>query len=339
VISVVFVCPNLQSGGAERHWSILLPRLAERGFDVRLLTLDGRGPFFDAIEASGIPAACLGLRSRPVQGFLRAVRELLRTRTDVVVSRATSAHALASVAEILRVILPHANAVFAVSNSQLPDLASLGVQPTAITVIPNGTDFYSRPDRRTATRSAIGAGETDVVALLVGRLEQQKRVDLFLDALDAAQRHVPQLVGVVAGTGPYAASLAALADSRGTRVHFLGDRQDMPSVFAAADVLCLTSDTEAAPFVALEGMASGLPVVATRVGSLPDVIIDSETGVLLDIGSSGPIANALVRLSTEGALRRTMGAAAKERQATLFTADVMTDRYADALLSLVAAKR
>jgi hypothetical protein len=62
VTEALFVCPNLQSGGAERHRATMLPRLASRGIDARLITLDGQGPFFDVIEKAGVPATCLRAR-------------------------------------------------------------------------------------------------------------------------------------------------------------------------------------------------------------------------------------------------------------------------------------
>ena len=72
---VIFICPNLKAGGAERQWALLAPGLAERGFDVSVLTLDGRGVYFEDLLARGVPIACAGLRHRadPI-GLARAVR-------------------------------------------------------------------------------------------------------------------------------------------------------------------------------------------------------------------------------------------------------------------------
>jgi glycosyltransferase involved in cell wall biosynthesis len=350
----LFVCPNLQAGGAERHWSILLPLLARRGIDVRLLTLDGRGPFFEALEAAGVPSACVA--DRPGRLYPRAARTMLRMPTDVVVSRAPSAHGLAALTAlrpsvawavnwhrppglalsgrrraILRAVLRRADVAVAVSASQGDELLGLGVRAEAIKVIPNGTDFSAVPDQRDAARAGLGLQDTDVAALLVGRLEPQKRVDVFVDAIARAQRSAPDVVGLVAGTGPELGALSAQVESQGARVSLLGARDDMQSVFAAADLLCLTSEFEALPFVLLEAMASALPVVASRIGDLPEVVVDNQTGILVSPGDRQAVADAIVRLAADPALRHEMGQAGLARQLEHYSAESMADQYADAL--------
>ena len=94
---VVFVCPNLEAGGAERQWAILVPALAEQGFDARVITLDGRGRYFEELRARGVPIACAHLRHRsdPI-GLARVVR-LAGTRSCAIVSRGVSAHLVGNV--------------------------------------------------------------------------------------------------------------------------------------------------------------------------------------------------------------------------------------------------
>ena len=141
----LFVCPNLKAGGAERHWSILLPGLRARGIQVSLATLDGRGEFFSPLEQAGVPAACFAGRGR--RAPISALRSLRGSGADVIVTRGTSAHGLGMLAArgrpakwvvnwhrpdglplgtrrtlIMRRILPLADAVLAVSESQVPEL-------------------------------------------------------------------------------------------------------------------------------------------------------------------------------------------------------------------------
>lgn len=355
---VLFVCPNLQAGGAERHWSILLPRLAARGFDVRALTLDGRGPFFDVLEQSGVPmdtTADAG-RRRIIDGAGR----VLRTPTDVIISRATSADGLSLLARtsrprvkwaanwhhpagmpihgrhrtILRGVLPRADAVIAVSSSQIDELTELGVRRDAIDVVPNGTDFVPAPETRAQARIDLGLIDTDVAFLLVGRLEGQKRIDRFIEAIAVARRTRPDVIGLVAGSGPDHDSLYRYAATLGSGVQLLGRRADMPRVLAAADALCLVSDHEALPFVVLEAMASALPVIATRVGGLPEVIVDGETGQLLDVGDADGLVAAIVRLAGDPEARSRMGAVGRARQLALYAAEPMADAYAALLRRL-----
>src|ERR1700684_4298012 len=96
----IFLCPNLQGGGAERHWSILLPGLRSLGIEVSLVTLDGCGEFFSVLEQEGIPATCFGDRGR--RATAAALRSLRASDADVIVTRATSADGLGMLAARMR---------------------------------------------------------------------------------------------------------------------------------------------------------------------------------------------------------------------------------------------
>ncbi|MGO9956044.1 MAG: glycosyltransferase family 4 protein [Solirubrobacteraceae bacterium] len=357
---ILFVCPNLQAGGAERHWSILLPRLQSRGFEVRVLTLDGRGPFFDALERAGVPTATVanaGSRRNVI-----AASRMLRLPTDVIISRATSADGLSLIARaarsdvrwavnwhhptgmpistrrrrILRAVLPRADAIIAVCASQIDELAGLGVHSGAITVVANGTDFQPVPEARAGTRCELRLTDTDIAYLLVGRLNRQKRVDRFIDAVARAGAMRSNIVGLVAGIGSERDELESQVARVGARVRFLGRRDDMPNVLSAVDVLCLLSDHEALPFVVLEAMASALPVIATRVGGLTDVVDEAVTGTLVDAGDIDGAAQAMLTLAADPHLRTQMGRAGHSRQQRLYAADPMADAYAHVLAQLVA---
>src|SRR5579863_1911798 len=350
---VLFLCPNLSGGGAERHWSILLPGLAARGIGVSLATLDGRGAFFTTLEQAGIPTRCFaGAGARVYPSVLREIR---RSHPDVVVTRATSAHGLAMLATrsshmkwvvnwhrpdglqlsprrvlILRQILGSADAVLAVSGSQSAELQSFGVRRDVIRVIHNGTDFPATRSARARLRREFGIGDDEVAFLLAGRLDRQKRGDVFIDALARAQRQDRSIVGLIAGAGPLEPELRLQAQERGARVSLLGRREDVPEVMSAADALALTSDQEALPYVVLEGMASGLPVIATSVGAIPEVVT-TDVGITAPAGDAGAVAAAMLSLAADPARRAQLGEAAQRKQHDLFSADAMCDAYARAL--------
>jgi glycosyltransferase involved in cell wall biosynthesis len=361
VIRVLFVCPNLRTAGAERQWSMLLPRLPARGIEPRVLTLDDRGPIYERLRAAGVPAACAAELGGPARAYPAALRHLRRHPADVVVTRATSAHGLVAAAAresgavwaanwhegpglalktrrrgILHAVLRRADAVLAVSPSQRAQLSALGVAGQRVTVIENGTDFRPLPAKRAATRAALALGAGDVAVVLVGSLYAPKRVDVFLAALAAAGAGIPQLVGLVVGDGPDRRALEAQAG--GMRVRFLGQRDDVPELLAAADVLCLTSDAEASPLVVLEAMASGLPVVATAVGGVPGVVVDGVTGRLVPRAAVRAVAEALADLARAPARRRAMGEAGRRRQGERYTADAMADGYARTFVRLAHSK-
>ncbi len=354
MMRALFVCPNLDGGGAERHWSILVARLRLHGIQVSVATLDGRGQFFSQMEQSGVPAVCFADRGR--RAPVAALRSLRASGADVIVTRGTSAHGLGMLATrtgstkwvvnwhrpdglpllprralILRRILPLAAAVIAVSDSQISELCALGVRKEAIQVIHNGTDVRDASIERSRIRRELDVSEPDVVVLLAGRLETQKRVDLFIESIALAQRDDSSIVGLVAGDGPLERQLRVQAAATGADVRFLGRREDMPEIIAASDALAVTSEREALPYIILEAMAGGLPIVATSVGAIPEVVT-SGVGITVPPGDPHAFASALRELAADSGLRSILGAGGQARQRQLFSAEAMCESYAAAIL-------
>ena len=178
-------------------------------------------------------------------------------------------------------------------------------------VIPNGVDTERfRPDaeRRERLRSAFGVGD-QFVWLAAGRLMWKKDYPTMLRA--AARLRTGTLF--VAGAGPLEAELQALARGLGVRAHFLGPREDIPSLMNAADGLLLSSVVEGLPMVLLEAAASGLPCVTTDAGGARDAVVDGQTGFLAARGDPEALAAAMRRLmELPTAARQEMGQAARE---------------------------
>ncbi len=355
-MKAIFLCPNLQGGGAERHWSILLPGLRDLGIEVSLVTLDGRGEFYSVLQRAGIPTTSFADRGR--RRSVAALRSLRAAEADLIITTATSADGLATLATrgrttkwvsnwhhpdglplarrrvlILRGILPLADAVIAVSDSQVTELLDYGVRRDSIHVIYNGTDFADGCVNRPNTRRQLGLAETEMAVLLAGRLEKQKRVDLFIESLALAQQEHPSIVGLVAGSGPLEADLRRQAEDAAVNVRFLGRRQDMQDIIGAVDALALTSDQEALPYIVLEAMAGSRPIVATSVGALPEVVTP-EVGIIVPPRDVKAFAAALGKLADDSTLRSALGAAAQDRQKRRFSADAMCKSYADAILRI-----
>ena len=357
---LVFVCPNLEAGGAERQWLALVPALAGRGFDVSVVTLDGRGAYFDDLRAGGIPVACARLRNRAdPAGLARALR-LAGPSSSAVVSRGVSAHlvghALARrqraahvVTEhlgpdplgvrplrphqraLLRPVRPRVAAVVAVARSQREHLVRDGYPSGAIRVIPNGvrSDPPVRP--RDAVRAELGVGADEFLAVLVAALRPEKRAVTFVEQAAAAHRIEPAVRGVVVGAGPEAEAVERAAARSDGAVRALGYRADALDVIAAADVLCLTSAVEALPMTVLEAMSVARPVVATAVGGVGEAVADGETGVLVRRDRPREIAEVLAALARDRARAEALGRAGRDRQQRAFSIDAMTGRYAELL--------
>ena len=189
-----------------------------------------------------------------------------------------------------------------------------------VTVIPCGVNLgrFAPIDQRTA-RATLGLAPDRQYVLFVGRLEPLKGLELLLDALAELEDSRPMLlvVGGDARAAGYIAALRAQAARRGLgdRVRFLGavPQERLPLYYSAADVAVVPSYYESFGLVALEAMACGTPVVASRVGGLTGTVQDGVSGYLIPWRCAQPFADKIDLLLTNDELRRTMGAAAHER--------------------------
>jgi glycosyltransferase involved in cell wall biosynthesis len=344
------------TGGAERHWAVLIRELARRGHAVKLLTLSGRGPFFEDLVSHGIPAGCLDLRRRmDPRGLRRALAVAAELGPDAVVTRGVSGQlvgeAIARRSKAVHVYnehtpltpsgrlvpaRPHQRAltrlvaravddVVAVTERQVPPLEALGYPRRHIEVVPNGV-FARHVEGVEPSPELDGDGFT---ALCVAGLRREKRVDLFIRAVGEARRENPGIRGYVAGEGRERERLEPLAREAG--VSLLGARRDVLSLIAAAGTVCLPSEAEALPMSVLEAMALGRPVVATDVGGTRDQVVDGETGYLVPAGDGAAITRALLALAADREQAERMGAAGRERQRERFGGERMVDGYEKAI--------
>jgi glycosyltransferase involved in cell wall biosynthesis len=196
-------------------------------------------------------------------------------------------------------------ATIAVSEGEGQTIRSSGVVPAErVHVVPNGVEPGPWAEARPLERASLGLPERAPVALVVGLLNPAKGQDLALRAL--CEPGCDELVLVLAGHGDDEPELRALADRLGVahRVRFLGWRDDVPRLMATADLLCRPSRWEGMPYAVLEAMASGLPVVASRVDGARDLVLDGVTGALCDVGCPRSLGAALARVSSLDRARR-----------------------------------
>jgi glycosyltransferase involved in cell wall biosynthesis len=194
--------------------------------------------------------------------------------------------------------------------------------PARVVTVPNGTASVAQPGAGAAVRRALGVGADEVVLAMASVLREGKghlETLAALRGLDAGGRRVRLLV---AGDGPLRDQIARAAEPLGDQVLLLGHRGDVPDVLDAADVLVHPSGWDALPTVILEGMAAGVPTIATAVGGIPELVVDGETGVLLAPGMArSALGRTLAALVRDPARRARMGAAARSRYEARYTAD------------------
>jgi glycosyltransferase involved in cell wall biosynthesis len=215
------------------------------------------------------------------------------------------------------------HAAIAVSEATRRDwLRRTGMPARRVVTIHNGVRpaMSDRPRNTAAARGRLGLPADQVIVGGVGRLDRAKGFDDLLDAVAALATDRPHVAVALAGQGPLRAALEQRASRLGiaSRVHFLGYRADVNEVYAALDVFVLSSVCEALPYVLLEAMAAGLPVVATTVGGVPEVVAAGETGFLVPPQDPPALAAALRPLLASAELRDRMGRAGRDRVARAF---------------------
>jgi glycosyltransferase involved in cell wall biosynthesis len=218
--------------------------------------------------------------------------------------------------------------IVAVSSEVKERLLKAGVRDAKIRLVQNGIDLRpfdaASPSLRDDARS-----ERMLIVGLVGRLSKEKGIDIFLRAAARVLANFPNTRFVVVGDGPDKDALQALSDELNIRdsVSLLGRRDDMPSVYASLDVMVSSSRQEGLPIAVLEGMASGLPLVATAVGEVPSVVLDGRTGVLLPAEDVGLLARGIESLLGDASKRNRFGAAGRKLIEEQFSAERMTVDY------------
>jgi glycosyltransferase involved in cell wall biosynthesis len=207
-----------------------------------------------------------------------------------------------------------------------------GFPPSRIDVIYNGrdlTEYDPSCPQRNAVRQELGISEDNIVVMQVARFNRLKDHATAIRTFGLLRDTSPRTKLVLIGDGEERASIEQLIDGLRLRdsVRLLGTRSDIARLLQGADVFLLTSISEGIPLTLIEAMATGLPCVATRVGGIPEVVIDGETGLLVDVGDDGYLAECIHRLTNDSTLRRQFGNSGCERAAKLFDANDMQAAY------------
>jgi starch synthase (maltosyl-transferring) len=350
------VITDLDIGGAERAMTALASRLEPSRWQPVVFCLSGPGPLVDVLRGSGVSCQCLyARRGNPAQAITRLSRSLRRFRPQLVQSfmfHANLAARLAApwagcrwvlgglrVAErqkgwhllVDRLTARLATGSVCVSQGVLRysrDVA--GLDPARLTVIPNGIDPAPFDLAPPAPRSLIGVPDDAHLALCVGRLDPQKGLPDLLDAAELVLLQRPNWHLVLAGDGPRRPWLQAqLADRAGLRdhVHWLGRRDDVPSLLKSADVLVHPAHWEGMPNVVLEAMAARRPVIGTSVEGTEDLVIPGGTGWLVPPRDVAALCQALIKAADSPEDCRRYGEAGRQRIDQAFSLETTVLAY------------
>jgi glycosyltransferase involved in cell wall biosynthesis len=207
-----------------------------------------------------------------------------------------------------------------------------GLAPERIQVVYNGINLTPPANgsfERQAVRHELGAADDDFVVLQIARLDPIKDHRTAIRALARVANRNPRIRLVIVGDGAEKAAIEREISSRslGNRIVMLGQRNDVPRLLTSADAFLLTSVSEGIPITIIEAMSAGVPVVATAVGGMPELITDRVSGLLAQPGDVDAIADALDRLAGDANLRKGLASRAKLDAKNCFSEQRMIRDY------------
>ncbi len=367
MLKVLQLIPTLDRSGAEKQMVMLAKGLPRDRFEVEAAALTRSGPLESDLREAGIPLTVIG-KTWKVDPFAlaRLSRFLKSRRFDVVQTWIFAAGAYGRVAArragvpvvvvsemavdlwkgrserwVDRKLATWCDRLVGNSNAVVDFYRGLGVPNDRLTMIYSGIGDEEPPEvDRDAVRAELGFPAGSPMVLFAGRLAEQKGVDVLLKALDLVQHVQPDVRTVIAGDGPLRDRLRQTASAYrlDEHVRFVGHREDIPRLLAAADMVVLPSVYEGLPNVVLEAMRSRKPVVATSAPGTTEVVVDGETGILVPIGDQVKLARAIRDLVRDPEQARRLGEAGRARVEADFRASVMVERFASLYEELARAR-
>lgn len=306
-------------------------RARRRGLSVRMVHCQGRADLGavrqieEYIEEDGIDLLHTHGYKADLYGYIaarRSRRPIVATCHNWVGGTA----ALGIYNHLDRMALKRFHALAAVSDSVAQRLTDSGVSAKKVRTISNGIDVQAF--ERVRPLPALTFDGNKVVGM-VARLDLQKGFEYLLRAARDLCVAFPALKVVMVGDGPDRKVIEEMIQRFGlmSNVILVGQHSDMPRIYAAIDIFVLPSLNEGLPMTILEAMAASRPVIATRVGAVPSVIRDGETGLLVDPGDIHGLRSAIARLLSQPDVCRRIGAAGHNWVSRNYTAEAMALKY------------
>jgi len=359
---VLQIVGNAIVGGMENYVVRLVERLPRERYGISVLA-PFESPFTDRLREFGADVFITQVTDEPSWQSIQLASALIQSRAvDVIQSHLPNAHVLAALAgrltgrpvlatvhgramttldiEVQRLAGTHLAVVCRQSFFQA---LGVGIDPRLVHFVPNGVDverFRPQHSRSGALRTRFAIDAEAPLVGFVGRLSAEKGPDLFLRAALSIRAQRPDAHFVLVGEGAMLKQLQVFASRFGIAdaVHFAGSQDDMPAVFNELDVVVSSSLSEAMPLAVMEAMASGVPVVACKVGGIPDLVEHGVTGWLAPEGDYDELATRVVDLIVDDALRAAVGKAARARAVGRFALEQSVDATAR-LFTLLTAQR
>lgn len=367
MLKILWLIKGLGLGGAENTLVMMLPFLTSRGHEIEVAYfLPGKDAMVVHFDKAEIPVHCLDQKhSLDPRTFLRLRRLLNRTRPDIVHCHLPYAGLVANIVRKfapvpLVVYTEHAqidmygtgatvahrwslkkmDGIIGISDSVTESVGRhLDLDNgTPIRTIHNGISIEpSSNEEKQSVRYEFGFERTDRVVVSVANLRPEKRHEDLLQAARTVVETLPDTKFVLVGDGPRRSFLEQMTIELGIErnVIFTGQTPKATKLTACADVFAITSEYEGLGVAILEAMALEVPVVATRVGGIPEIIDDEVSGLLVDPRNPDGIATSIVRLLTDADLSGRLTNSAKLNVDQNFSAERMAGKTADFYTTLI----
>jgi len=373
-IKVMRIIARMNVGGPAVQVSGLMRGFDAQVFDQELVTgycADDEADYLEkvATDVKAVRIDGLGRSIKPradLTALFAIIREIRRFKPDVIHTHTAKAGVVGRIASILsghRSVRVHTfhghllNGYFGGGKTKLvvlvekflalftdqllavgakvkDDLLAVGVgNQNKFGVMPPGLQLAQVPSQSFA-RHELGLSADATYCAFIGRITQIKRPDRFLDVVAEIKSRGIDLQFIVAGAGELLQYCKDRAKVENLPVTFLGWREDIEVVLAAADFVLLTSDNEGTPLSLIQAGMVGIPVVATNVGSTNEIVVNGETGLVTDL-SVGQLADAVSRVATDGALRAKMGSAGNEYTLARYSVKRLVKDHQDLYLRLL----
>jgi L-malate glycosyltransferase len=359
-IKILYLIGQLGLGGSEKQLYILLKHMDKSRFEPQVVVFNpsNNNTLDDDLRKSGVPVYGIPESTRSIFSRLLWILKLaLKFRPDILHSWTLHDNGYAALIGIfagipvrlgslrgslassgfinihawIRWLILHGVNGHLVNSAQgIDELKDAGVPERRIKMLPNCIEIPLAIEKsNNSCLHQVG---------MVGNLRREKNYPLFLRGLSLVLPEFPDLVGIIVGQ-PVLPSDSEIPDQiqseidrlgLGDHIIQVGFCADVPSLLPEWEIFCLTSDSEGMPNAVLEAMAAGLPVIATHVGGIPQVVVHGKTGLLIPPRDEGAFADALRKLLEDPELSRTMGAEGRRRVEFEFSPEVvvpMLEKY------------
>jgi glycosyltransferase involved in cell wall biosynthesis len=353
-VTVVHIVEDLRIGGLERIIASIVQGLDKKRYKAAVWCLSEGGEIADELNIQGVEVKVLGMKSyyNPLRIMIlaRMLREenvtilhahgyfgstfgrlaAIAARVPVIISHVHSTYSGYSKRNIIieRLLSKFSDTIICISKAVRDFVIKVeGINEKKVHVIYNGV--HAPVVSGKASRHTMGLCDDDIVIITVASLTSHKGHEVLLDAIKSIASKFKTIRLLIVGEGPLEKSLRFYTDKLdlSSRIIFMGQRSDIYELLSLTDIFILPSvEREGLGIALIEAMASGLPVIGSRVGGIPEVIEDNTNGLLFSPGDAGELARAIDILSSDKRLREQLGSNGRTLFEQRFRADSMIER-------------